>query len=308
MTSDKTTDKMTQLIVVGTIGIDDVKTPFGDHKGIIGGSASYACYAASFFARAGMVAITGKDMDKQYFDIMKGRGINLDGVQIKGKTFRWSGSYEFDMNEAKTHLTELNSLEEFSPKLPQSYKETDYVFLGNIHPSLQIQVIDQVKDPKLVVLDTMNFWIDSAKDQLIEAIKKVDVLLLNDGEARQLFETVSLVQAANKALKLGPRYVIIKKGEHGAMLFTKDSHFNAPGYPLEVIKDPTGCGDSFAGAFLGYIAKKDDTGEATIRKAIVYGSTVASFNAEDFSLNRLKKLTYKDIEARYKEFEKMREF
>ncbi|MEK6837987.1 MAG: PfkB family carbohydrate kinase, partial [Nanoarchaeota archaeon] len=235
------------------------------------------------------------------------------------KTFRWEGYYEYDMNEAKTVKTELGVFANFKPRLPERYKRAEYVFLANIDPELQLNVLQQVKKPKLALLDTMNYWINNKKQQLLEVIEKVDVLLLNDGEARQLFETPSLVKAAVAALKLGPKFIIIKKGEHGALLFSDDSHFSAPGYPLENIKDPTGCGDSFAGAIIGYLASKGSMSflakmsiknelEREMRKAIIYGSVVASFNAEDFSLERLKRLTRAEIEQRYREFKKMGEF
>jgi len=299
---------MAKTIIVGSIGLDDVKTPFGDMKAILGGSAVYASHAASFFTNVGIVSIAGEDFPEEHKNLLTSRNINIEGIEFKGKTFRWSGEYEYDMNEAKTLNTELNSIIEFSAELPNNYKDAEYILLGNIDPELQLKVIEQLNQPKLIAMDTMNFWIESKKTQIIEVIKKIDLLLLNDGEARQLFDTVSLVDAGSKALALGPKYVIIKKGEHGALLFTNSSHFNAPGYPLEVFKDPTGCGDSFAGGLLGWLAKTDNLSEPNLRKAIVYGSTIASFNAENFSLERQKTLTMEEINARYNEFEKMREF
>lgn len=299
---------MTNLAIVGSVALDTVKTPFGERKEVLGGAATYASYAASFFSKPGIVAVVGEDFPQEHLDLLEKRGIDLCGVKKEGKTFRWSGSYEYDMNEAKTIKTELNSFESFKPELPENYKNAEYVFLANINPELQMSVLEQVRKPELVMLDTMNLWIKTKKNQLLEVIRKVDVLLLNDGEARQLFETPSLVKAASAALKLGPKQVIIKKGEHGALLFADSTHFSAPGYPLEVIKDPTGCGDSFAGAMIGYLAKTGDASEKSIRKAIVYGSVVASFNAEDFSLERMKRLTNEEIEGRYREFERIREF
>ncbi len=299
---------MTQLIIIGTVGYDDVKTPFGERKGVLGGSCTYASYASSFFAKPGIVAIVGEDFEQQHKDFLTNKGICLKGLEIKGKTFRWGGVYEYDMNEAKTLNTELNSLMDFNPVLPEEYKNSKYVFLANTDPDLQLKVIEQLQETKLIVMDTMNFWIESKKDKLLEVIKKVDILLLNDGEARQLFDTVSLLKCASQALTLGPKYVIIKKGEHGALLFSADKHFNAPGYPLEILKDPTGCGDSFAGAFIGYLAKTDNIEEPNIRKAIIYGSVVASFNAEDFSLERQKVLTMDEIENRFNEMKEIREF
>ena len=299
---------MDEILVIGTVAFDTIQTPFGKIEKALGGSATYASYSASFFSKPNILSIVGDDFPKKYIELLKKRQINLDGLQISGKTFFWEGFYEFDMNEAKTKKTELNSLADFKLKMPNSYKNFDYVFLANIDPELQLETLNQMKKPKFVVMDTMNFWITSKKKSLLEVIKKAEVLLMNDGEARQLFNTASLVKAAKSALSLGPRAVIIKKGEHGALLFTKDAHFSAPGYPLEEIKDPTGCGDCFGGAFIGYLAKTNDLSESNIRKAVVYGSVVASFNAEDFSLNRLKTLTMKEIEKRYNEFKEIREF
>jgi len=299
---------MNDVLIIGTVALDTIETPFGKVEKTLGGSATYASFAASFFAEPSLVSIIGSDFPKEYIELMKKRKINLEGLKTAGKTFHWDGFYEYDMNEAKTRKTELNSLENFKADVPEKYKNIDYVFLANIDPEQQLETLRQLNNPKLVVLDTMNFWINNKRKELIEAIKNVDVLLLNDGEARQLFSTANLVQAANSALKLGPKAVIIKKGEHGALLFTKNKHFNAPGYPLENIKDPTGCGDSFGGAFIGYLAKTKDLNEQNFRKAIVYGSVVASHNAEDFGLNRLKNLTMRDIEKRYKEFQDIREF
>ena len=299
---------MDEILVIGTVAFDTIQTPFGKIEKALGGSATYASYSASFFSKPNILSIVGNDFPKEYIELLKKRQINLDGLQVSGKTFFWEGFYEFDMNEAKTKKTELNSLADFKLKMPDSYKNINYVFLANIDPELQLETLNQIKKPKFIVMDTMNFWITSKKKSLLEVIKKADVLLLNDGEARQLFSTVSLVKAAKSALSLGPKAVIIKKGEHGALLFTKDMHFSAPGYPLEEIKDPTGCGDCFGGAFIGYLAKTGDLSESNMRKAIVYGSVVASFNAEDFSLNRLKTLTMGEIERRYEEFKEIREF
>ncbi len=299
---------MTNLAIVGSVALDTVKTPFGERKEVLGGAATYSSYAASFFSKPGIVAVVGEDFPSEHLELLKKRGVDLSGVKKQGKTFRWSGSYAYDMNEAKTLKTELNSFESFKPELPESYRDAKYVFLANINPELQMSVLEQVRKPELVMLDTMNLWIQTKKQKLLDVVKKADVLLLNDSEARQLFGTPSLVKAASAALKLGPKYMIIKKGEHGALLFTDNSHFSAPSYPLETIKDPTGCGDSFAGAMIGYLAKTGDNSEKNIRKAIVYGSVVASFNAEDFSLERMKRLTNAEIEKRYREFEKMREF
>ena len=299
---------MSDVLVIGTVAFDTIETPFGKVEKALGGSASYASFAASLFSKPALISVIGNDFPEEYLELMKKKGIGLDGLKIVGKTFHWDGFYEYDMNDAKTRKTELNSLEHFKAEVPEKLRGIKYVFLANIDPEQQLEALRQMDKPDFVVLDTMNFWITGKKRHLMEVIKKVDVLLLNDGEARQLFSTANLVKAANGALSLGPKAVIIKKGEHGALLFTKNKHFSAPGYPLENIKDPTGCGDSFGGAFIGYLAKTRDLSEGNFRKAIVYGSVVASHNAEDFGLNRLKNLTMKDIEKRYEEFRDMREF
>ena len=299
---------MVRVVIIGTVALDTIKTPFGEVQGVLGGSATYASWASSFFAKTGVVSIVGEDFPEEHNKILTDRGICLNGLVKKGKTFRWDGFYEFDMNEAKTLNTELNALLEFEAELPEEYRDAEYVFLGNIDPELQLKVIGQLKNPKVIAMDTMNFWIDSKKDKLIEAIKNIDILLINDGEARQLFETTNLVKAGRKALELGVKAVIIKKGEHGALLFTKDSHFNAPGYPLEDVKDPTGCGDSFGGSLIGCIAKAGKLNDKVLRKAVVYATSVASHNAEDFSLERMKKISLKDIDKRVKEIKKIRKF
>ncbi|MBI2650705.1 sugar kinase [Candidatus Woesearchaeota archaeon] len=299
---------MDNILIVGTVALDTIETPFGRVKRALGGSATYASFAASLFSKPALISIIGTDFPKEYIELMKKKGIGLNGLKTTGKTFHWDGFYEYDMNEAKTRKTELNSLEHFKVDVPQEYKSIKYIFLANIDPELQLETLRQVDKPDFAVLDTMNFWINSKRKHLMDVIKKVDVLLINDGEARQLFNTVNLVNAANQVLKLGPKAVIIKKGEHGALLFTKNKHFSAPGYPLENIKDPTGCGDSFGGAFIGYLAKTKDLSEKNFRRAIVYGSVVASHNAEDFGLNRLKNLKMSDIERRYREFQDIREF
>ena len=304
---------MVDVVVAGTIGIDDIETPFGKAKNAIGGSATYIAYAASFFAKPGLVSVVGEDIPKEHMDLFEKRKISTEGIdRRKGKTFRWGGFYEYDMNEAKTLRTELNVLTEFDPKLPEEYKKSKYLFLGNTDPEVQLKILSQIEKPELVVMDTMNFWIEHKKEDLIKLIKKVNVLILNDGEARQLFREINLVKAADKALDLGPKAVVIKKGEHGALLFLRENgkrrHFSAPGYPLEIVKDPTGCGDSFGGGFIGYLAKTKNLSEANLRKAVIYGSVIASFNAEDFSLERQKKLTMVEIERRFHELREMREF
>ncbi len=300
---------MIDVLIIGTIGYDNVETPFGKRTRALGGSASYASVAASFFSKPGIVAIVGDDFEEEHKQLLVSKNISLHGLkQIAGKTFAWGGKYEYDMNEAKTAFTDLNTLLEFDAHVPEEFRNAKFIFLANTDPVLQLKVIEQLKNPSLLVMDTMNFWIQTKKEDLLKVISKVNVLLLNDGEARMLFGTVNLLQAAQQALKLGPKYVIIKKGEHGALLFSDGKHFNAPGYPLEVIKDPTGCGDCFAGGFVGYLAKHGNVDEGALRRAIVYGSVVASFNAEDFSLDRISRLDYDEIEKRFSEMKEIREF
>lgn len=299
---------MVNLVIVGSVALDTVQTPFRIVKNVLGGSAVFSSVAASYFSKPGIVAVVGEDFPQEHVDFLKNRNVNLEGLEAEGKTFRWEGSYEYDMNEAHTKKTELNSFENFNPKLPKSYKKAKYVFLGNINPELQLRVLDQIKDPKLVMLDSMKLWIETKKKELLKVIKKIDVLLLNDGEARMLFDTPNLVKAGSEALKLGLECFIIKKGEHGVLLFSKEGFFAASGYPLENLKDPTGCGDSFAGGLIGYLESTQDISEKNIRKAIIYGSVIASFNAEDYSLNRLKTVALQDIQNRYTEFKKMGEF
>ncbi len=299
---------MVDPVIIGTVALDSLETPFGKVKDVLGGSAIYASLAASFFSNPGILSIIGKDFPKEHIEFLNKRGIDTKGIIIGDKTFRWQGFYEFDMNEAKTIRTDLNSLKSYKVHVPENYKDAKYVFLANIDPELQLDVISAVKKPELIVMDTMNFWIEHKREQLLKTIDKADVLVLNDAEARQLFNTPNLVKAANNALKLHTKAVVIKKGEHGALLFTDNKHFSAPSYPLENIKDPTGCGDAFGGALTGYLAKTQDMSEKNIRKAVVYGSVIASFNAEDFSIERLKKIKHDDIEKRFKEFKAIREF
>lgn len=299
---------MADPVIIGTIALDSIETPFGKVKEVLGGSATYASLAASFFSKPGILSVIGKDFPKENIEFLSKRGIDTAGVSVGDKTFRWQGFYEFDMNEAKTLRTELNALESYKVSVPEHYKDAKYIFLANIDPELQLEAINSIKNPELVVMDTMNFWIEHKKGQLLKTIKKADILVLNDSEARQLFETPNLVKAANKALKMVSKAVIIKKGEHGALLFTDKKHFSAPGYPLENIKDPTGCGDTFGGGLIGYIAKTKDADEKNLRKAIVYGSILASYNAEGFGPERLKSVSHWDIEKRYNEFREIREF
>lgn len=299
---------MIDPVIIGTVALDSIETPFGRVKDALGGSACYASIAASFFSKPGILSIIGKDFPDKHIKFLNDKGINTEGIIFGDKTFKWQGSYEFDMNEAKTLKTELNSLESYKVEIPDDYKDAKYIFLANIDPELQLDVVNAMKKPELVVMDTMNFWIEHKREQVLKTIEKADILVLNDAEARQLFDTPNLVKAAKEALKLSTKAVIIKKGEHGALLFTGKSHFSAPSYPLENLKDPTGCGDSFGGALTGYLAKTQDLSDANLRKAVIYGSVLASYNAEDFSIERLRKINHKDIEKRYQEFKDIREF
>ena len=298
---------MPNLIILGTIGIDTLETPHGKAENVLGGSASYAAFASSFFCKPGIVSIVGEDFPAEHEELLKSKGICLEGVEKKGKTFRWHGVYE-DINEAKTIKTELNSLLELKGDVPDNYKNAEYVFLGNTDPEIQLNVANQINNAKLVVMDTMNFWIQEKKQKLLEVIKKANILLINDGEAKLLFSTNNLINAAKQALKLGPETVIIKKGEHGALMFTKNSHFNAPAYPIENVKDPTGCGDSFGGTFTAYLASTNDISESNMRKALIYATSVASHNVEGFSLDNLKQITKEHIEERVNKLKEFRDF
>jgi sugar/nucleoside kinase (ribokinase family) len=300
---------MVDVIMVGTVALDSVRTPFGEVEETLGGSSVYASVAASLFSQVGLVGVIGKDFPQKHLDFLKQKGIDLAGLETAdGDTFRWKGYYEYDMNQAHTLDTRLNVLSQFNPKLPESYRDCRYVFLANTDPEIQLNVYDQMRKPKLVMLDTMNFWIENKKEALKKIIEKVDVLLTNDAEARQFFGTPNLVKAGRSFLEMGPKAVIIKKGEHGALLFTDGQCFSAPAYPLENLVDPTGAGDSFAGGFIGWLAKTDDISPRNMRKAVVFGSSVASYNAEDFSLNKLQRINRDDIFNRYMMFQDIASF
>ena len=297
------------LLITGSIALDSVKTPIEEHHDLLGGSASYASVAASFFTPVNLVGIVGTDFPRPYLDLFQKHGINLAGLQIAdGKTFRWSGEYEWDLNQRRTLSVCLNVFETFQPNLPEHYRAAPYVFLANISPQLQLHVLAQVKQPKFIVADTMDLWINIAKEPLLELLKKIDCLILNESEARELMKETSLIKAGKALLKLGPKFVCIKKGEHGCLLFGHDLFFSAPAYPLEDIHDPTGAGDCFAGAFAGYLAKADNFNHDTLRKAVIYGSVIASYNVEAFSLGRLQTLTQQDIESRYQIFKQLSQF
>jgi len=297
------------VLITGSIALDSVKTPVEHHDDLLGGSASYAAVAASFFTPVNLVGIVGSDFPKPYLDLFRQRNINLDGLQIAdGKTFRWAGEYEWDLNNRRTLSVCLNVFETFQPKLPDKYRDAAFVFLANISPQLQLHVLAQMRKPKFVVADTMDLWIQTAREPLLELLKKIDCLVLNESEAREFTKETSLIKAGRKLLRWGPKYICIKKGEHGCLLFADDLFFSAPAYPLEDIHDPTGAGDCFAGAFTGYLAKAGTVNHDALRKAVVFGSVIASFCVEAFSLNRLQTLTQADIDERYRLFKAMSHF
>ncbi len=302
---------MKKLVIFGSIGIDDIKTPFGRQKNVLGGSAIYASICASYFASnfsIALVSAVGEDFPEKYFQTLKKKNIDISNLTKNGKTFRWQGEYKYDMNEAQTIKTCLNCLEAFNPNISEQHKNSEYVFLANNDPDLQLKVLKQFTLPKVVLIDTMNYWIDKKYTSLVKVINKSNILLLNEQEARQLYKTPNLIKAGHLALQMGPEFVIIKKGEHGSLLFSHRGFFSAPAYPLEDLVDPTGAGDSFAGSLIGYLAKTSDASESNIRRAIIYGSSIASFCTEDFSINKLTNISFKDIQERYNIFNKIREF
>ncbi|MFC1514574.1 PfkB family carbohydrate kinase [Candidatus Omnitrophota bacterium] len=297
------------ILVVGSVALDTIETPFGKVAAVLGGSASYFGISARQFSPVNMVAVVGRDFPSKHVQMFKKRGIDITGLEVKyGKTFRWHGAYTFDFNEARTIATRLNVFGQFKPVIPDAYRRSRIVFLANIDPDLQEDVLAQIKAPKLVVSDTMNYWIEKKPKSLKRLLKRVDIFLLNDSEARQLTEEANLFKAAEKIFKLGPKRVIIKKGEHGALLFAKDSVFSTPAFLLEDVVDPTGAGDTFAGGFVGYLAKRGSVTDSALRKAMVYGSSMATFAVQDFSLNKLLTINKVDIERRVKEFKRLTHF
>jgi len=303
---------MSKLVIVGTVAFDAIETPFGKTDKILGGAATYIGLSASnFHVDSAAVSVVGDDFPQGYLDLLKNRNVNIDGVEIvkDGKTFFWSGKYHNDMNSRDTLATELNVLEHFNPIVPEDYKDSEVVMLGNLHPLVQQGVLDQMATkPKLAILDTMNFWMDIALDDLLSVIKNVDVITINDEEARQLTGEYSLVVAARKIHDMGPKYVVIKKGEHGALLFHNDNVFYAPALPLEEVFDPTGAGDTFAGGFAGYLAKTGDFSFENMKTAVIYGSTLASFCVEKFGTERMQNLTDKEIYKRLDQFKSLTQF
>jgi sugar/nucleoside kinase (ribokinase family) len=300
------------LVIVGTVAFDRIETPFGKTDRVIGGAATYIALAASNYLQSSkLISVIGDDFPQETLNEMKSRGIDLEGLQVKAgeKSFFWAGRYHYDMNSRDTLETQLNVLADFKPVVPESYKDCEFLMLGNLDPAVQMAVVDQLPHrPRLVVLDTMNFWMDIALDKLKEVLKKVDVLTINDEEARQLSQEHSLVKAARKIMAMGPRYLIIKKGEHGALLFHENSAFFAPALPLEEVIDPTGAGDTFAGGFIGYLASTQNLSFDNMKRAIVVGSAMASFTCEKFGPERLLELTKPEIDARVQEFVELVDF
>jgi sugar/nucleoside kinase (ribokinase family) len=301
---------MTPILVVGSVALDSVKTPFGEVSRVVGGAATYFSVAASFFADVRVVAVVGNDFGPHLAHVFGNRRIDLSGLQqVPGETFRWKGEYGFDLNSRETIYTHLNVFEHFAPVIPEAYRQSPFVFLGNIHPSLQKQVLDQVQGPRLIGADTMNYWIERTPDELREVLRRVDVLLINDSEARQLAGEANLVKAARVIQDMGPRTLVIKRGEHGVLMTRPEGgFFAAPAMPLEQVFDPTGAGDTFAGGFMGYLASCDAVTDGALARAIIYGSTLASFAVEDFSVDRLLRLTREEIGARFADFKTLTHF
>ncbi len=297
------------LLVVGSVALDSVRTPFGHVEDALGGSAVFFSAAASLLAPVQLVGVIGDDYPRDALRFLEERGVDCGGlVRAAGESFRWAGEYSFDLNSRETLDTRLGVFAEFKPHIPEPFHGAEWVFLGNIDPELQLDVLDQVDDPRFVACDTMNFWIDGKRDALLALLGRVDLLLVNDAEARQLSREPNLSRAARWIQERGPRYLIIKKGEHGAMLFTPDSIFFAPGYPLEDVFDPTGAGDAFAGGFMGHLAQTGRTEDADLRRAVIYGSVLGSFAVEQFSVDRLRDLTTAEIDQRVRGFRAMTTF
>jgi sugar/nucleoside kinase (ribokinase family) len=297
------------LLVVGSVALDSVETPFGMKEEVLGGSATFFSTSASFFSPVKLVAVVGEDFPESHVQFLKSRNVGLEGLtREKGRTFRWKGKYGYQLNEAQTLDTQLNVFQSFSPKLPESYRDAPYVFLGNIHPELQSQVLDQVKGPKLVAADTMNFWITGSRPALLNTLKRVNLLFVNDAEARQLSGEHNILKAARAILAMGPSRVAIKRGEYGALLIEREHIFACPAMPLEDVFDPTGAGDTFAGGFMGTLATADRLDQEVLRRAMVMGSVMASFTVERFSLDRLRDLTPREINTRFSEFRRLTHF
>lgn len=297
------------ILVVGTVAYDSVKTPHGEVTEALGGSATYFAAAASFFAPIDIVAVVGNDFTQSHLEFLKARNVDFSGLEVaEGQTFRWAGEYEPNMNDRETLDTQLNVLLNFKPVLNDTHRDRPFVFLANIDPELQSEVLDQVNDPQLTICDTMDFWISGKRKALETTLSKVDILIINDSEARQLSNEYNLAKAGQYILDLGPRAAVIKRGEHGATLVTRDSYFAVPAFPVLTVTDPTGAGDSFAGGFVGYLAREGDTSDAGLKRAMIRGSVMASFNVEDFSVRRLEMLENHEIENRLESFMEMLRF
>lgn len=297
------------ILVVGSVALDTVETPFGRRRDVLGGSATYFSIAASFFTDVNIVAAVGSDFPERYVKMLSGRGIGTEGLTVsKGKTFRWEGRYDFDLNTAHTISTHLNVFQTFDPRIPEGLKDPRILFLANIDPDIQYGVLNQVRRPELVACDSMNYWISTKRKSLLKLLKKIDIMLLNDAEARQLSGDSNLAMAAKSVLSMGPKAVIIKRGEYGVLFFSKKTHFIAPAYLLEKISDPTGAGDTFAGGMMGYLGFQKKINDAAVRKSIIYGSIMASFTVEDFSVNRLVRLKRRDVSRRFDHYRSITSF
>jgi len=299
------------VLVVGSLALDSIETPFGSVRDAIGGSAVYIAAAASYFlSPIRLVGIVGGDFPRHALKFLEDRNVDLDGLEIvqEGRTFRWSGRYHYDLNQRDTLSTDLNVFEKFNPKVPESFRKTRVVCLGNIDPGLQLSVLDQLEKPRIVVCDTMNYWIERKNAELKKTLERINVLILNDSEARLLSREPNLIKAARVIRSMGPSVLIIKKGEHGALLTTEQLVFSAPAYPMENIFDPTGAGDSFAGGFVGWLARTDDMSEENLKRAVIYGSTLASFCVEKFSIDGLRDITYLQIQDRFRSFRELSRF
>ncbi|GFO60467.1 adenosine kinase [Geomonas silvestris] len=297
------------ILVVGSVALDSVETPFGVRERVLGGSATYFATSASFFTDVNLVGVVGEDFPQEHTDFLTSRNIDLTGLsKVPGETFHWKGRYGYDLNEAQTLETHLNVFASFKPVIPEQYADAEYLILANIDPELQMEVLNQVKKPKVVACDTMNFWISSKPEALKKVISRVDFFIINEGEARQLSGEANLVRAARKILDMGVKNLIVKRGEYGVLMFNGATVFAAPAFPLEEVFDPTGAGDTFAGGFMGYLANTGNLTDEGVRQAVVFGSVMASFNVEAFSLDRLKTLSYPEIEARYRSFKRMTHF
>ncbi len=294
------------VLVVGSVALDSIETPFGGVQDVLGGSASYFSLAASLFTDVKIVAVVGEDFPEEYIGLFKSKGMELKGIQkASGKTFRWHGKYGYDLGEPDSLGTYLNVFENFDPVIPEDYRDAEYVFLANINPELQLHVLKQVEKPNLVACDTMNYWIEKKPKELREVLRNVNLLIINDAEARELAQEPVIIKAARTILEMGPEILIVKRGEYGALMFSKEGIFWAPSYPLEAVVDPTGAGDTFAGGFLGSMANDDTYGSAGLKKAVIYGSVLASFTVEDFGVKRLTDLQHGEIEARFTAFLKL---